>query len=357
MSDRRLRLLGLPLAVLVVACSSSAPPPSATLTGSAGTSSPTGPDATPGRTPRASKSLKPGRSVQPTLPPEPTPTPVPTPTLEPISGLEGLVGSDGRFTVLLLGSDARPGLSGERTDMIMVATIDPATGRLATVSLPRDMEGVPIGDGQTYHGKITGLFQDYELHGASRQEALRKTKDALAYAFGIEIDHYALIKFPGVVSLIDRIGGVDIQLKARFEDPTAHITTNGRRGLHLRAGLIHMNGKLALAFARSRHTTTDFDRARRQQLIISATIQKVRDAGVDALPALADFAISQIETDLPLSAAPAVFALGQRADLSHRKGVVLEPSRYAANGSVLYSFFMKVDAVRALFDRIFAPAG
>ena len=99
----------------------------------------------------------------------------------PIAGLDELLGTDGRLTVLLLGSDRfdaactdRGGLGGERTDTIMFATINPRNGKVAMASLPRDTIQVPIGPGQVYGPKITGRFGQLELNSGNRNKARKK---------------------------------------------------------------------------------------------------------------------------------------------------------------------------------------
>ena len=204
--------------------------------------------------------------------PRPTATPEPTP--EPIQ-VSDLVGEDGRFTVLLLGSDHRKGIAGERTDAIIVATMDPILGKVTMVSLPRDTVNVPIAPGQAYSDKINTLYFDLLGSGGKRKVALGKLRERLSYAFDTEIDRAALVDFDGLTRLIDSIGGVDVRLKEALVDPSMHI---GEKGLRLKAGRQHLDGKEALAYSRSRHTTTDYDRARRQQQVISAAAAKVRRA-------------------------------------------------------------------------------
>ena len=239
MTDLRRGLLAAALASTVVGCSlalpTGSPGPSAGVLGSPGVAASPGivitPSPKPHKTPKptatpdvqASPLGSPDALATPTPTPKPTKPPVPTPTPDAgstpfpaIPGLDKLTGTDGRFTVLLLGSDARKHLSGERTDVIMVATIDPATGSVAFVSLPRDMRNVPYGPGQTYPVQVTGLFQSFELQGMTRTQALKRMKQAMSYAFGIEIDYYAITKFTGVVNLINNIGGVNVTL----DDPS-----------------------------------------------------------------------------------------------------------------------------------------
>lgn len=350
MTDMRRGLLSAGLALAVVACSSSTPTPSihapASQPPASGRSSPR-----PGSTPVN------GGGGGPTASPGiPSPTAVAPAT--PIAGLDQLTGSDGRFTMLILGSDARGRLSGERTDTIMIVTVDPATGKVWMVSLPRDTEKVPIAPGLVYGPKVTGLFQDFKLsHGANRSQQFQDMVKAMQYAFGIQIDRYALAHFTSVVNLIDAIGGIDVTLAHRFVDtskPTSHIV---KGGLRLKAGVNHLDGIHTLAFCRSRDTTSDYDRARRQQVTISVTIQKVLGMGIAGIPVLAQTVLGDkgIETNLQLSDASALAALAQGARLSHFKSVVLGPSQYESGGGPpTYATFMNVAAVRALFSKIFS---
>jgi LCP family protein required for cell wall assembly len=269
-----------------------------------------------------------------------------------LAGLDGLLGEDGRLTVLLLGTDARKDIAGERTDAIIVATIDPFSGRVTMVSLPRDTVNVPTGPDRVYPDRINTLYGDHLQDSGKPSVALRKTRQALAYAFDTEIDFHALIDFNGLVRLIDSVGGVDVTLEESLVDPTMHV---GQNGLKLKAGERHLDGKHALAFSRSRHTDSDYERSRRQQQVIAAAARAVRDRGASALPGLVALVDQKMTTDIPLSAAPALLALAGRARLDAPKSVVLAPSRFAGLGTVEYTTELRVDEVRRMFDRAFGP--
>ena len=293
------------------------------------------------------------RAVRPT--PTPTPTPAPTPTPKPTRAplhVAELLGTDGRFTMLLLGSDFREGILGERTDSIIVASIDPASGKVAMVSLPRDTVNVPVAPGEAYPDRINTLYFDLQTKVGKRKPALEDLRDALAYAFDTEIDHYALVDFDGLVKLIDGVGGIDMTLDAPLVDASMHL---GERGLRLKAGRQHLDGKEALAFSRSRYTSSDYDRSRRQQQVIVATADKVRQSGLVALPALVELAGRKLITDIPLRAAPVLLELAARANLSEPRSVVLEPIRWARELPGSYTITPRVIEVQKLFDRLFDP--
>ncbi len=268
-------------------------------------------------------------------------------------GASELLGRDGRLTVLILGSDLREGIVGERTDTIIVATLDPVGGGVAMVSLPRDTVGVPIAKNRVYADRINMLYWDYlQKSDNKRPAALRKTKEALSFAFDTEIDYGVVVDFDGLVRLVNSIDGVDVKVKEALIDPSMHHT---KKGLRLRAGERTLDGRTALAYSRSRKTTDDYDRSRRQQQILTAVVDKVRDNGLDALPALIELVRKHVVTDVPLEAAPALLELAKGASLMRAKSTVLEPGRFARDGSILYTIVPRIGEVRKMFSKSFGP--
>ena len=281
------------------------------------------------------------------------PEPEPTPTKPPIR-LADLLGSDGRLTVLILGSDYREGVIGSRTDAIVVATINPQTGRVTMVSLPRDTVNVPIAPGVTYPGRINALFWEYQRETGKTEKALRKVKRDLAYAFGTEIDYYALVEFDGLVRLVNSIGGIKIRLEESLVDPTMHI---GQKGLRLKAGKRQLDGRKALAFTRTRHSDSDYDRSRRQHQVLTAAAVKVRNRGSEPLANLVQVARKKVVTDLPLRGAPALLELAAKADLDKVKSIVLDPGRFARQLPGGYTITLRVLEVQRMFDSQFKAVG
>jgi LCP family protein required for cell wall assembly len=281
----------------------------------------------------------------------PRATPTPAPTKPPIR-VRDLLGSDGRLTVLLLGTDKREGIVGERTDAIIIVSVDPGSGKVAMVSLPRDTVAVPIAPGRTYADRINALFFDVQSGRGKRKAALDKVRDTLAYAFDTEIDHYALVDFDGLIRLVDAIGGVSLKLKEPLIDPSMHIT---KRGLRLKAGPQHLDGKTALSFSRSRHTSTDYDRSRRQHQLLVGAAERIAVDGDDVLPALVEVVRKKVVTDLPPRAAPALLELAGNVDLTRPRSIVLEPARWARQLPGSYTIAPRVVEIQKLFDRLFAP--
>jgi polyisoprenyl-teichoic acid--peptidoglycan teichoic acid transferase len=273
------------------------------------------------------ESLAPGASL------EPSPTPAPP-------GADALLGTDGRLTVLLLGSDYRPAHPGNRTDAIMVVSLDPTTGKAAAFSIPRDTSGFPLGNGRTFGPKINALYQQLQTTTGNGGRALRQ---AVAKAFGIEVDGYVFIGFAGVKSLVAAVGGVDVTLDQAYYD--AHYWVNAQtQGWGLPKGKSHLGPNDALIFARSRKGDNDFGRARRQQILVMAALDKARTMGIRKLPRLLQIASQTVRTDLPLDRAADLFHLLATTDLSRVERVVFGPTTYATGtGGSAFELNIKAD--------------
>jgi anionic cell wall polymer biosynthesis LytR-Cps2A-Psr (LCP) family protein len=94
--------------------------------------------------------------------------------------------------------------------------------------------------------------------------------------------------FDGFKKLVDEVGGIDVNVEKSIVDPYYPDDRSGRSGnitYRVNAGEQHMDGSAALKYARSRYTTSDFDRAKRQQVIIKALKEKALSVGIMANPA------------------------------------------------------------------------
>ncbi len=292
----------------------------------------------------AQPSPTPAASTTPTSTAGPTasPTATPSPTAAPTpSGPDTLLGSDGRFTILLLGSDYRPSNPGNRTDAMMVVSVDPVSGDTAAFSVPRDTWGFPLPTRGSYGAKVNELFEELESRNGKGEDGIKR---AFARAFSIEVDHYALIGFNGVRKLVDAVGGVDVTLDRPYRDPYYWVSPR-KRGFSLPAGTSHLDGDEALVFARSRKGDNDFGRARRQQILVAAALDKVRDRGLANLPRLLRVADEYVRTDLPLERLPDLVSIVDRAKTGRARQTVFGPSRYATPRSD-GSFVLKLDVCR-----------
>jgi LCP family protein required for cell wall assembly len=283
-----------------------------------------------------------------------SPGPAPSGTGVPASSTpaDPLLGNDGRFTVLLLGSDFRGSSPGNRTDTIMIVSIAPPDSSVAVVSIPRDTARFPLPTGKVYPNKINALYATL-VRRVGRDAAGTELRGIIGTTLGVEIDAYAFIGLVGLTTLIDDIGGVDVVLDAPVRDPY-YWTNQGTQGISFPAGKNHLNGDRALIFARTRKGDSDFQRVRRQQQLVLATARKVLQRGASALPALVELTRKWVQTDLSFGQAVAIFELVANADLDHVKTDVLGP-RYADPIPGTFDYELRMDEVRALIARWFAP--
>jgi LCP family protein required for cell wall assembly len=277
---------------------------------------------------------------------EPTPSPSPTPR-----GADPLLGTDGRLTVLLLGSDYRPAKPGNRTDAIMVVSVDPTTGQSAAFSVPRDTVNFPLPKSGNYQPKVNALLEHLEQTTGDGYGSLKR---AVARAFNIEVDRFVFIGFAGVKQLVGAVGGVDVTLDEAYYDPYYWVNSR-HQGWGLPKGTSHLTANDALIFARSRKGDNDFGRARRQQQLVMAALDKARSLGPARLPQLLAVAANTVRTDLPLDRASDLFDLFSSVDLGKVKRVVFGPRSYAT-GSAGGSFALRLDVCRTWIAKNFPPA-
>jgi LCP family protein required for cell wall assembly len=285
------------------------------------------------------------------LAPEPTPGPSEAPSSLPIP--DALLGLDGRFTVLLLGSDYRPAHPGNRTDTIMIVSIAPNNGAVSVISIPRDTARFPMPDGSVFQNRVNALYQA-TVRRVGQARAGAEIRRIFGSALGLEIDAYALIGMDGLVSMVDAIGGVTVVLDKAVSDP--YYWVNGHtRGVYFPAGVNHLDGPRALIFARTRKGDSDFQRVRRQQLLVLAVTDKVLGLGLAALPGLLRLGSTYVRTDLPLDRANEIFALVKSADLMGARHAVIGPTKYSVKIAGTFTYQLKLDVVRALVAKWFAP--
>ncbi len=236
------------------------------------------------------------------------------------------IGNEGRINLMLLGIDRRGGTGwGYRTDTIMVVTLDPGSRAAGILSIPRDLQ-LPIpghGQDRINTANVYGSIQD----GAEGGPALLRS--TIESSFNIPIDGYIMVDFQAFERIVDALGGIEIEVPTRLhdtrypdprpEDPYAF------KAVHFEPGLQHMDGGQALEYARSRMSTSDFDRAKRQQLVLLAIREKALSlSAIPRWPQLAAVAVESIRTDLGTDELLALAVLVARIDMSGLKQVVLE---------------------------------
>jgi len=185
----------------------------------------------------------------------------------------------GRVNILLLGIDERENEPGPwRTDTMILLSIDPTTHTAAVLSIPRDL-WVTI-PGYDFEARINTahFYGDLRSYPGGGPALAMATVQAV---FDLPIQYYIRFNFAGFEKLIDAIGGIDLNVEAPIDDPLYPDSGYGYAPLHIDAGYQHMDGQLALKYARTRHGgQEDFDRMRRQQQVIMAVRDKVTRANM-----------------------------------------------------------------------------
>ncbi len=233
-----------------------------------------------------------------------TPTPLPTEISNTValSGGQPVLDTHEVTTFLLLGTDSRNGAS-FRTDTIMVAMVRPSDGQVSLISIPRDLwVDIPTVGQQ----RINTAFENGELNGYSGGGA-GLLKDTILFNFGLKIDHLVMVDFDGFRKTVDTIGGIDIPISCpytdwRLTDPNSNPEDENNWALFTAGpGIVHMNGDLALWYARSRKLSNDFDRGRRQQEVIRAIFSQVLQGNlISRIPQLYKDLSSSFISDLSL---------------------------------------------------------
>lgn len=275
-------------------------------------------------------------SIPSKINPTPTPTPFqplpPTPTYlpevetlsaiaKPTQDADEIVQESGpaptippgsRLNLLLLGSDQRPFEGGFRTDTIILVSLDPSEGRASLVSFPRDL-----------YVTIPG-WTEQRINTAMGYGGFPLLAATLEYNFGVRPTHYVMVNFFAFEQTIDSLGGIDVyaaQTLTDHRDKYGYFTVT--------PGLNHMDGETALWYSRSRYSTSDFDRTRRQQEVIMALFERVLSLnGVEKAPELYDIYLENVTTNLSWQdIAPLLPLAAQLSDTSRIQRYYVGPAQ------------------------------
>jgi len=188
----------------------------------------------------------------------------------------------GVVNILFLGSDERSWSPGHhRTDAIMIVSLDPGKSRVTLLSIPRDL-----------YVYIPGWRVD-RINVADAHGGADKVILTVLYNLGIPIHHWTRVRFEGFIAVIDALGGIDVEVTREIYDECDEVQW------HFTPGIQHMDGFTALCYARLRKTTSDFDRLRRQQLVIESVFDRLLSLnGLARAPELFNAYSRYVETDV-----------------------------------------------------------
>ncbi|MFT3971604.1 MAG: LCP family protein [Micropruina sp.] len=262
-------------------------------------------------------------------------------------------GDKERINVLVIGGDSGTGRDnrlGLRADTVMVASIDLHTGATTLFSLPRQTARIPFPKDSPLHKYYPNGFYDgvsgandeyflnamynnipdripHDLLGKVKNLGAESMKIGVGEALGLgKLDYYVIVNMDGFKSFINALGGVTLNVNYRI--PIGGKTTEGVPP----SGYIepgpdkHLNGRLALWYARGRYGLNDYSRMERQRCVINAVVQQAQPQVVlTNFEKIAAAGANTIETDIPRKVLPEMIDLALRVKNTNLHSVVFQP--------------------------------
>lgn len=306
--------------------------------------------------------------------------------------------TDGRINILLLGilGANHPG-GGLNTDTIMVASIEPVADKISLISIPRDLWVTD--PGKDTKSKINAVYAYGEEKGPG--QGIADAETMVGYITGVPIDYTAVLSTEAFAQLVDTLGGVDVNLSSPFDEsaqftdinvcdsdtytvPTGDFKTRTKKGkvvsqyplcknknpecggdFHLPAGKNTLSGQQALCFVRSRYQTSDFERAKRQQLLLQQLKLKVTALGFadfGKADAILNNLGSNVRTDMQLWEMRRLFdiykgmdnaKMYQRVLEDSKEGLLTAPDPTSETGYILLPRGDNYDQIRNMFQTVF----
>ncbi len=222
---------------------------------------------------------------------------------------------------------------------MILASIDTATGDLALISVPRNFARVPIPEEvdiwscDCFPPILNELYQ----YGENRPDAFpgpatpgaNAIKGAFSELTGLSVHFFALLALDGFVEVIDALGGVTITVTERVYDPRYPSEGGGTEVVDFQPGTYEFDGHDALAYARSRRGSSDYDRMGRQRCVIEAVVDQADPfALLRSFASLAEVIKSSVETDIPLDMMPDLIDLLPLIDTDEALSLRLLPPTY-----------------------------
>lgn len=237
------------------------------------------------------------------------------------------------FNVLLIGVDG-DGSTGHRSDTIMLVSAEPRRGRLSLVSIPRDtLVDIPdYGPDKAGHA--------YAYGGAEL------TRASVSVLLGVPVQRTAVVNLDGFVSLVDVLGGVDIDVERAmyYHDPYQDLL------IDLEPGLQRLDGEQAMQYVRYRSDGSDITRIARQQRFLQAIVAKARHPeSIKRWPALVQAGFAMVDSDLTVFDLAALLVTALRAGSDGVAAATL-PGAPGTGSNGLWYWFPDEEALPALTE-------
>lgn len=217
---------------------------------------------------------------------------------------------EGRYNVLLMGTDSGKDRSGMRPDSINVASIDAETGKAVLIGLPRNLENVPFPKGSVmrkqfpngfdcdgcYLNAVNTWANDHADLFDTKEPGIDATMGAVEEITGLQLNYYALVNMKGFSKLIDAVGGVRINVRERTAIGGIGSPIRG----YIEAGERKLSGDHALWYARSRVENDDWSRMGRQKCVMNAMVRQLNPQKVIMnMQDIAESSSAMLHTSIP----------------------------------------------------------
>ena len=259
-----------------------------------------------------------------------------------------------RTNVLVLGLDRRPEQGYTvRSDVLMLVTADPQRPQLALLSIPRDLYVDIPRYGQS-RINTAHFWGEREETGGGPDLAM----ETVATVFRVPVERYVRVDFDAFRAVVDAVGGIDVVVEERIVDNAYPTEDYGTMRIEIPAGPQHMDGERALQYVRTRHASSDFERAERQQKVIAALAQKALAPETwPRLPAVLAALAQHVDTNLGpvdvLQLSVAALQVGPEGIERHViDSDMTRPWTTPTGGAVLLPRWELIDP---LVERVFAP--
>ncbi len=216
------------------------------------------------------------------------------------------------WNILLLGGDSRTTERYDRTDSMIILSVNRETGEIKMTSIMRDTwVAIPGHKGMT------------KINAANVYGGPERAVETVNSSFGTDIEDYVLINMAGMIKVIDAMGGIDIEVTEReleylnnyAKEMADKVDYEGDRRLDS-TGMVHLNGLLALSYARIRYADSDYRRVMRQQTVLMELAKKASALDAAELLKLVPKLLGMTETNLSMGEAMALATLCMNSDMS-----------------------------------------
>jgi LCP family protein required for cell wall assembly len=260
-------------------------------------------------------------------------------------------------TILLIGGDAGYLREGLRADTLVAVSIQANTGRAAVFSVPRNLQRVPlVGAAGAAYGRFPDILNALyrfaqarpELFPGGRDPGATALKQTISNLLGIQVHYYVLVDLRGFVEVVDALGGIrmtapdsvdDLTSPAYPGEPWTDIEVAGGQ-------VVDLDGRHALAYARSRSASSDYTRMTRQRCILAAMAGRIESMRtVRSIARLSGAAKDFVSTDIPRGRLPALVRLLRGIDTYRTTAVSFTPPEYS-------TYEPDIDAYRATVQRL-----